>query len=377
MIRILSAFFVVLTLVIIGCDQRFETQVLPNPNTKGSVTETSYVEITPPYGGFETPVSVIVGNDQLIYVSDYDRNEVVMMDAAGTILQRRFIPHPTAIAQNFKLDLYVCGETIAPNGRDTIGALYRIFLARFDTTIAGQDTSIFYNNDMVNAPMHVVHKEPERPKRRYVGIGFFGGNSYVLARTGPDNTSFVDPDNRILLCDNNDRYTPMGDLVTRATGGTAITDINKLTGLAVFPASYDFIALQSNEGTAYGVIWMMYVNNSSFTGWLPKFDPADPGQRTIDFIQPYRYSAPTAATVDRRRRDVFIIDPLQDSVYKYDRNGRFKTESFGRHRTKSDVLPGLNHPQGIAYSNDCTIYIADTGNHIIRRFKLSIQTNCF
>ncbi len=365
-------------LFIIGCDQRFDTQVLPNPNEKVSVKDTSFVEVFPPYGGFQTPVAILVGNDQLIYIADYDSNQVVMMDAGGVILMKRHIPHPRALAQNYKLDLYVCGETIAPNNRDTIGALYRIYLARFDTTINGQDTSFFYNHDLENAPMRIVRKEPERPRRRYVGIGVLPGNGYLLARTGPDNTSYVDPDNRVLQFTKNDVFTsPVPDLITRASGGTAITDINKLTGFIVIPSSSDFIALQSNEGTAYGVIWMYYQNTASNTGWVPKFNPSNPDQSSIDFIKPYRYSYPTGVTYDKKKRDIYIVDAAQDSVFKFDRNGKFKIESFGFNTSQSGQLPGFKHPQGIAYSDDCTLYIADTGNHLIRRFKLSIQTTCY
>lgn len=361
-----------------GCDVKFDTSVLPNPNENSSQGDTSYVEVTPPYSGFETPVSVLVGNDQLIYIADYDRNEIVMMDAAGVILKRRSIPHPISIAQNLKLDLYVCGETISQNGRDTIGAIYRIFLARFDTTIGGQDTSILINHDLENAPMHIVRKEAERPKRRYVGVGILPDNEFLAARTGPDNSSFVDPDTRVISFDKNDRLiTPRGELSTRTCGGTAITDISKLTGITIFPSSRNFIVLQDVLCAAYGAIWMNYRSSADFTGWEPRYDPVKPEQRTVDFIRANRFRVPTAAAIDRRRSDIFIVDAELDSVFKFDRNGRFKSESFGKYKTTTSLLPGLNNPRGIAYSNDCTIYIADTGNKIIRRFKLSLQTTCF
>lgn len=361
-----------------GCDEKFDTGVLPNPDKFSANQDTNYVEIIPPYGGFEKPVAIIIGNDQLLYIADYDSNEVIMMDAAGVILNRRKILRPTAIVQNYKLDLYVCGEAIAPNGIDTIGAIYKIYLARFDTTIGGQDTSLFFNHDLENAPMRVIRQEPERPQRRYVSIGILPGNDFFVARTGPDNSSFVDPDNRILIFNRVDKFvTPLGDLITRSTGGTAITDINKLTGFTVFPSSYDFIVLQSNEGTSYGAIWMIYQNTPSFTGWLPKFDPSNPEQRTIDFVRPYRFVYPTATAIDRRRSDIFIVDAELDSVIKFDRNGKFKIESFGKIKSASPDLPGLKSPRGIAYSNDCTLYIADTGNKLIRRFKLAVQTSCY
>lgn len=365
-------------MVVGGCDVKFDTAVLPNPNENSSRGDTSYVEVTPPYGGFETPVSVLVGNDQLIYVADYDRNKIFMMDAAGVILDSQTVPHPVAIAQNLKLDLYVCGETMAQNGRDTIGAIYKIYLVRFDTTIGGRDTSIMINHDLKNAPMRIIRKEAERPKRRFVGIGIMPDNEFLAARTGPDNTSVVDPDTRVISFDKKDKMiTPLGALATRTCGGTAITDISQLTGFAMFPSSRNFIVLQNSLCAAYAAIWMTYRTSAEFSGWEPRFDPSKPEQRSIDFIRTFRFRVPTAATMDRRRSDVFIVDSELDSVLKFDRNGRFKAESFGKYRTASSLLPGLKNPRGIAYSNDCTIYIADTGNKIIRRFKLSLQTTCF
>ncbi|MBI1806342.1 MAG: hypothetical protein HYR76_04745 [Ignavibacteria bacterium] len=383
-------------LCLIGCEERFDLNKLPSPTQADTLGVTSYVEVFPPWGGFATPTAIMVGGDQLIYVVDHDDNQVVMMDASGAILQRdSTILHPISIAQNSKLDLYIGGEAIAQNGTDTIGAIYRIFVVRFDTIYVSRidtvispfgdttfvpvyrDTSYFYNHDLKQAHKQVVWQEPAHPERRFPGIGILPGNSYLVARVGPDNSSFVDPDTRVLLFNGGDTLvTPVPDLVTRPSGGTAITDIRNLTGILVVPSSRDFILTQSSEQVAYGAIWMSYFKNPDFQGWLPKYDPAKVEQRGVDFIRPYRYRHATGAAFDRRRREVFIVDSELDSVVKFDRSGQFRSESFGRYKTTSDQFPGLNHPGGISFSNDCTLYIADTGNRVIRRFKLSTQTQC-
>lgn len=379
-----------------GCESRFDLTQLPDPGQSVNLGDTNYVEIYPPWGGFESPQAVLVGNDQLLYVADYERNEVAMLDAGGSVLSRRSILHPTCLAQNSKLDLYIGGETIAPNGVDTIGAVFRIYLVRFDTsyisridtvinsstgdtviTATRRDTSYFANHALDAAEMRVVWQEPARPSRRFTGIGILPGNGYLLARTGPDNSSFVDPDSRVLLFSANDLLeTPVGDLVTRPSGGTAITDIRNLTGIMIFPSSRDFILTQMSDGIAYGAIWMTYQVSADFQGWIPRFDPSKPEQRSVDFILANRFQGAVAAAFDRRRREVFIVDALLDSVVKFNRNGQFRSESFGRVKSASDLLPGLNNPRGVAFSNDCTLYIADTGNKIIRRFRLSTQTTC-
>ncbi len=379
-----------------GCETKFDRAVLPTPTQVSVIGDTNYAEVFPPWGGFSSPRAMLIGNDQLIYVADYADNSVIMMDASGAILMKRHILHPMSLAQNSKLDLYVGGETIAPNGTDTIGAVYRIALVRLDTiylsridvridtllhdttyTPIYRDTSYFAYHDLDTAHMQIVWEEAGRPDRRFTGIGIFPENAYLVARTGPDNSSFIDPDTRVLRFTQGDTLiTPLADLVTRPSGGTAITDIRNLTGLLVLPASHDFVLTQTSDGVSYGAVWMVYFNTPDFQGWLPKYDPSNPAQSGVDFVRPNRFKRAMGATYDRRRRDLFIVDAGLDSVIKFDRNGKFKTESFGRVKTTSEQFPGLDSPSGIAFSSDCTLYVVDTGNKVIRRFRLSTQTLC-
>jgi hypothetical protein len=381
---------VLVLLIIGGCEQRITP---PTPSSSsGGIGDTSYVEIFPPWGPFESPRAVLIGNDQLIYVADYGRDSVYMMDASGAILGSRYVLHPVALAQNFKLDLYIGAETISPKGNDTIGAVYRLFLVRYDTTyydtlqnslggdsIVARPVSTFSNHNIGGAHMRVVWSEPGRPQRRFMGIGILPGNEYLVARTGPDNSSFVDPDTRVLRFTNQDEMvTPLSELITRPSGGTAITDIQNLTGIIVIPGTSDFIVTQGGEQSSYGAIWMVYYNTADFIGWLPKFDPSNPSQQGIDFVRSNRFRYAAGAAYDRRRQEIFIVDAELDSVVKFDRKGNFKSESFGQYKSASSQFPlGFDSPSSVAYSNDCTLYIADTGNKVIRRFRLSTQLQCY
>ncbi|MBI5020214.1 MAG: hypothetical protein HZB59_02160 [Ignavibacteriales bacterium] len=374
-----------------GCEQK-----ITPPTAKSSGTnrlgDTSYVEISPPWSVPGSPRALLIGNDQLMYVADYENNQIHMMDAGGTILMSRSILHPLALAQNSKLDLYVCAEVVNPKTLDTMGAIYRINLVRWDTVyIAGikidtllhdtsyvyRDTSYFYNHNIADAHMRLIYSEPARPQRRFVGIGILPKNGFLVARTGPDNSSFVDPDTRVLRFKPNEEFeTPIGDLVTRASGGTAITDIRALTGLMVFPSSSDFILTQNSMQDAFGAIWMVYYETNDFIGWRPKYDPSISSQSGTDIVRPRRFLNATAAAYDKRRREIFVVDSELDSVVKFSLLGQFKSESFGKAITAQNGLPAISHPSGIAYSNDCTLYIADTGNKLIRRFRLSTQLQC-
>jgi hypothetical protein len=379
---------------LVGCEQRIVPPV--DTGQQSRLGDTNYVEVMPPWGGFQSPRSVMFGNDGLLYVTDYDANEVLMLDAGGNVEGRRTIPHPIALAQNTRLDLYVSGEAVTNDG-NTIGALYKINLYEWDTTyVAGldtvidtlrndttvvpilRDTTLFFNHGMDAAHMRIVTDESGHQARRYPGIAILPGNGYLLARSGPDNGSFVDPDTRVLKFTSDDLPgSPpfVTDLLTLPSGGTAIKDIRFLTGLMVFPSTNNFIVTQSINGVAYGAIYMVFQSGTNFEGWVPKYDPAIPEQH-VDFIRAYQFSEASGATFDKSRNEFFVVDAAKDSVFKFDRAGKQKPESFGKHRSASPEFPGLNNPHGIAFATDCTLYIADTGNKVIRRFKITTQTRC-
>ena len=341
-----------LVLAICGCTKPYPygpVQVLEQE--KFTTGDTTYLEINPPFGGLNRPSALLIGNDDLMYVADVGNNRIVMMDLAGTMLGERRILNPTAIAQDLRLDLLV-GGTLATSSGDTVGAIFRIHLVQVSHEIGA-------------AKIDTIWKEDAHTQRRFVGIAVMPDNQYLIARTGPDNTSFIDPDTRIMRFSDQDHFiTPVTDLATGT--GTGITYINRLTGLRAFPNSHDFIVLQSNEGIAFGAIWMVYQQSSDFEGWLPKFDPSNVVQAAVDFVRPNRFVYPTGVAMDNTRLDVFIADAAQDSVFKFNSKGAFRHESFGNFATGGRML----RPTGLAFF-DKTLYISDAQANCIFRFKLS------
>ncbi|HLP15693.1 MAG TPA: hypothetical protein VK470_05510 [Bacteroidota bacterium] len=353
-------FILLAALAIIGCQERYDIKSLPLATDLPVVGDTTYIQ-KGIWTGFNHPRTIIYGTDQLLYVCDTDSNRIVMLNQAGQILSvRSGILHPMSIAQDARLDLLVGAETLERTTGDTIGVVLRIKLVDAD-------------HQLGRARIDTIWKEPARPRRRFVGIGAIQNDEYLVLRDGPDNTSIVDPDSRVLRF----RYvhvnaearkdsfiTPLGDLQSGIGG--AITYINRPTGLATFPGSSDFILVQQTDGIQYSVVWMAYSKTSDFEGWIPKYDPALPEQRGTDIITPNRFSNARGVGIDRLKRDIFIVDAEQDSVVKFNSRGRFKVESFGA-RT-----PGitLKSPQGAAVAEN-TLYICDTGNNRIVLYRLS------
>jgi hypothetical protein len=323
------------------------------PSDAGSILrrDTAYVEITPPFGGFNRPQDVLIGNDQLLYVADTYNNRVVMFNLAGAEMSERHIIHPRSIAQNYRLDLFVGGEFVSTNG-DTVGAIFRIKLynAAHRLDLAEVDT---------------IWREYAHPVRRFPGLTVLPDNSWLAVRTGVDNSSFIDPDTRILSFSAHDQFiTPIPSFATRP--GSGITDINFPTAIASFPNVRDFVLAQSSEGVSYSAIWMVYQSTSEFEGWVPKYDPALASDRGVDFVRPNRYRQPEAVTIDKSRRDIFIADAGLDSIFKFNSRGIFKSESLGPARTSSS----LKRPVGLAFYNKI-LYVADDSTGVILRFMLS------
>lgn len=342
-------------LVSFGCFD--EMPPLP-PTVPELSTDTSYVQITPSFGGFTRPEDVIIGNDQLLYVADtYGgvAGRVVMLNRAGQVLSAASMLRPISVAQDGRLDLLVGGTVLTANG-DTAGALFRVHVREAD-------------HDLAVARIDTIWRELARPARRFPGITIFGDNTYLVVRDGPDNSSSIDPDALVLQFDDNDRFiTPVASLTTRS--GSGITDIYHPTSIASFSGVKDFVITQSSEpNQVYGAIWLYYQNTPEFEGWLPRFDPARTEDRGRDFIRARRFSRPEAVTIDRSRRDIFIADAALDSIIKFNSRGSFKSESFGK--VKSGGV--LQDPSGLAYFGfqERILYVLDRTRGELLRFRLT------
>ncbi len=322
---------------------------------QAAVLDTSYVEVQPSFSGFSGPEAILIGRDQLLYVADTRANRLVMLNRAGQFLSAKSMLHPVSIGQDTRLDLLVGGEIIAASG-DSVAAIFRIHLVSESPDSAHR---------LEVTPIETLWVEAARPARRFPGIAVFGDNEYLVVRNGPNNSSFIDPDSRVLQFTANDEFmSPISDLATRI--GNGITDINFPTGIAAFPSKRDFVLVQSSQGVAYGAIWMVYYLRSDFQGWLPRFNPEVAQDRTVDFIRPFRYLLPTAVAIDGSRGDIFIADAGLDSVFKFTSRGRFQPESFGIVRSDS----AMRYPSGLAFFEKM-LYVLDKDRGEILRFRLS------
>ena len=341
------------TLLGTGCQEKFDLATLPQQRMQ--ILDTAYVQIYPPLGSFVGPRGILIGRDQLLYVADSAGNSLVMMNRAGQVLSSRRMLHPLSVGQDSRLDLLVGGEVATASG-GTAGALFRLHLVS-----ANPDSA----HRLEVAPIDTIWTEYAKPARRFPGITVLGDNEYLVVRNGVDNSSFIDPDARVLIFNGKDRFiTPLPGLAT--VTGTGITNINFPTGIASFPQVRDFVLTQTSSGVAYGAIWMTYQQTSDFEGWIPRYDPANLQDRSTDFIRPNRLSYARAVAIDPIRRDVFIADAALDSVFKFNSRGALKSETFGFVRSDNAML----RPVGLAFFENI-LYVLDGDRGLIIRFRLS------
>lgn len=341
-------------LVLLSCAEKPDAPTAP-PDSGQKINDTLYIPLLPALtAGFNEPSDVYVGREPFLYVADTGNDRVVMLDLAGRVVgSSRPLKRPVAIAQDGFFDLLVAGEldTVINGSQVTIGAVYRINLRAV-------------NHRIDEAPVRVAYLEPNRPDRRFTGVTVLPDNRWLLARTGPLNTSPFDPDNAVLVMTTADKlFSPVSSL---RPVGNALNSISDLSGISVIGNnSSDFVFTQTGSAMQYRAQWLRYYPDP-LADWGQKFDPT---QTQNNFLTAGRFGKPEDVTYDNFG-NIFIVDAEKDSVFKFTSQGR-EQHSFG---STGDGNRQFRSPKGVAFY-DKTLYVADTGNNRVLRFRLSTEQN--
>ena len=97
----------------------------------------------------------------------------------------------------------------------------------------------------------------------------------------------------------------------------------------------------------------------------PKYLP----ETNADIVR-IQLGTPQKSAVDDNN-NVYVIDSARDSLYKFNNLGALRSESFGGTGSGENQF---SNPFGVAVFNR-VVYIADTGNGRIVRYKLSTDLN--
>ncbi|RPI18235.1 MAG: hypothetical protein EHM58_06310 [Ignavibacteriae bacterium] len=360
----LHLLYITLIIIIIfsGCGEELDLSQFPTNQNPGVIGDTVYIPQSPAFMGFDQPADIFIGNEPLIYIADRMNNRIVQLDIAGGVIGYSIpILRPKKITQDKNYDLLVIAtiiDTIPPNILDSVDVVYRFKLRNNNGLITGlQPTIAFKSNQATPVP---------GDHGRFTGITSFPDNYYVVSRSGPNNSSQIDPDNAFFKIDKYDNTIPVPQ---RLSGfeiqGQGLMSLQEVSSIVTIPYSYtDFIYTQSYSDEVFKVQWVVYDETEQI--YLPKFTPSG----NIDLLKNGLFSRPEAVTVDTRG-NIYVIDSGKDSLYKFSGAGKLKSESFGGEGTTDTKFM---NPSGVAFFYK-TLYICDTGNNRILRFVLSTDIN--
>ena len=347
--------FPLILLLVIGCEKKFDTGQLTGPGNANIAGDTVYVQLNPPWTGYNKPQDIIVGREPFIYVADTDNDRVVMLNLNGQILGTRSFKRPVALAEDYKLNLIVCAEmdTVVNGVAQTFGAVYKLDL-------------VAASHQLDAAPVIRLLPRPvdfNTPARRYTGVAAFYDNRFYVARTGPNNSNPIDPDNSILYFSPK-KYFGGGE------GDTLIGRIPKIDPLKQgLVSAYQISSLTSfnrnnidfietlTGNTSLKVQWLTYVVTPASSDYQARLTKDDGGA----LMTPNKFLNPEGSCLDDAG-NIYIADAGKDSVFKFTPFGD-ELQSFGGPSV-------FKEPYAVAYF-DKVLYVLDTGNNRILRFQLS------
>lgn len=396
-------------LLLVGCDV-FGSKDDPTTDAifaagQGEPTllkEVEYVPLFPFFtlGGdglpLDTPQDVYAGYDGLLYV--VDARGLHVLDQAGR--PATFVPIPgggTSVIQDRRLHLFVTAR------RDTTldGRTWNLpVVLHFDGLTTGTARLV----DLIWHPFDDASRRFTRPdpvdsdtQVAFTGVAVLPDNRLYVARRGPDNNraTLFFPHNTVL------EFTPDGENVqalvalnpSQANLRSAVNPTDVLTFVhppqrSFFPPNRHFVIAQSPpDGTPlqYAVLSVLAVETPDGLEYrpdTPKLTITGDSTRGTGFLyDSFRFDQPSdLAHAADGTNYLFVLDAGKDSLFVFTAQGvegvapppgarstQPVVVSFGG---TGDAARQFRSPQGVAYL-DHTVYVADTGNHRLARFRLN------
>ncbi|MCS7152578.1 MAG: hypothetical protein N2253_07990 [Bacteroidia bacterium] len=351
----------------------------------------AYVPILPYWEGFQYPVDICVGYDDLYYVADSLAGEIVCLDEAGRRLGSFRLPGVHAVAQDRRLDLIAAApaDTVIGGQRYTLEALYRIRLRGASgygirhATIVSRSIHPFYFKSTFSTTDTLV---------RFRRIAVLGDNSYYVTRNGVDNdpTKFGGPDDAVIRFNSRDEWQEA--IVVESATGSQADFFRKpwaIAGRARPPQSpfvstaegfwvgltapglplkvHSVVPREGEQGRFYEVEFRWVQGDSSLAdGFL---------------ATPFRFERPEGIAFTGGAQPYLIIaDGGKDSVYVFTLSGLegvIPPPAAGSRRPVKVSFGGrgqgplqMQRPTAVAHHKRI-LYVVDAGNRRIMRLRLT------
>ena len=372
-----------------------------------AVADVGYVPVQPFYtqssaGTFNAPTDVFVGFDGFVYVTDANGlhvlNRAGQPEATLASLNGQPIREAGCVTQDRRLQLYVCAlrDTTVEGTSWRLPVVYRI---------SGMATGAPKVEDILWQPFDdnnraVIQRNPiaTDTQVRFTGVGIRPDNSIYVSRRGPLAANVPQPYNAILGYDANGTNT--GQIIQvsgrRASLLSSYNPTDVITTVQppqrqTFPNSADFFVAQSplesgnarppTAPLANAVLSIKVTETVDGISYNPDVSRLGAAQTATGLYTINRFLNPSdLAFAADGTNYLFVLDSGKDSLFVFNnagiegvapppgaRNPAPVKVSFGG---AGNGLLTFNRPQGVAYY-DKTVYVADTGNNRIARFRLN------
>lgn len=380
--------------------KRTDSEFLGEPDFQ--VRPVAYVPILPTLEGFNNPIDIITGFDQLIYVVDHDsvdslNCQIIAYDFSLTELGRRTIPGAKAIAQGRNLKLYVIGskDTSVAGIDYHLDAIYKLNL--------NPDTNVAYDG-LENAIIEKVITHPfyftsslgkgkdllEAVKLNDISV--MANGQYYVTRSGPINdlSQFGGPDDAVLLFNNDDKLVSPVSVNTAVSGMRrdyfkkpyGIINPNQPPQTPLLQQNYDFLYTSNDPTTVLKAQVIDFIETENEIGYLGQILPIGDTTKADGFLYtPDRFEKPMGSIITGDGTNyVIIADAAKDSVYLFTTSGLEGVQAPPGSSSNKNInvsfggtgsgLTEFNYPVAVAYI-ERILFVADAGNKRILRFKLT------
>jgi len=409
-----------------GCDNIFGTK--DNSTTEeifeeGRIDPTleqtdGYAALTPFWGDFDAPTDVYVGFDGFVYVTDAEG--VHVLDRADLSPRRTIeLPGAVGVTQDRLLNVYVTArydtvvsELPGERGEQTwnLPAIYKIKNLNGAGEITYVDTLIhpFSDNSRGTTALEQFRLDRSRPDNdelvEFTGVGVLRDNNIYVSRRGPRNNLNVieAPDNTVLefvqelengektgKMDNSNQFQALSPGTPSLTSAINLSDITTFANPPqrdVFPENRNFLMSQgaSNQNIAFRVLQVNVVETPSGTEFQPNqaFLERDTSSTSGFLYEEGKFEDPAGLAIAGDQTNyIFVIDRAQHKLYQFKPNGEegIDPPPAAVDRTRNLIVSfgeqgngprQFNSPSGVAYFDEI-VYVADTGNNRIARYKLT------
>jgi len=374
-----------------------------------------YVAIVPFWEGFDQPRDVFVGFDGFVYVTD---NEGVHALDRADIAPRRTIPLPGAVSvtQDRLLNLYVAARydtviaEVDPDIVWNLPAVYKIKNLNGAGDIIFQDTLIHPFLDASRSTRASRQFRLDRSRSdndelvELTDVAALADNSIYITRRGPRNnsSSIEAPDNTVLeftqIIENGVPTQKMRNVRQVRALNPTTPSLSSAIGLSdiitfisppqrdIFTDDRSFIIAQTRQDRdiPFKVLAISVEDTPDGLVFQPDFDflIRDTSRADGFLYEEFKFDRPTGlAFAGDESRFIFVVDGDQNKLFQFQATGEEGVNpplgaadrtkrlivSFG---TQGNGPRQFNNPSGVAYFDE-VVYVADTGNNRIARYKLS------